>query len=108
LTVGFRHADLAAAITRYASRRRGVFANINSLIRPCKAELQPLHAAWAAEHNRARRADRRDDDSKVQNQATQWHDVSKLVQKHYQEMVSRQLGGPPLGQPLEDCPIRLK
>lgn len=101
-------ADTSAAITSYASRLRGVFASINSQIRQCKAELQPLHAAWAGEHNRARKADRRDDYNKVQNQAKQWHDVGKLVQKHYQEMVSRQLGIPPLGQPLEDCPIRLK
>ena len=106
--VSLQSADTSAAITSYASRLRGVFSNINSQIRQCNVELQPLHAAWVAESNPARKADRRDDYNKVQNQAKQWHDVGKLVQKHYQEMVSRQLGVPPLGQPLEDCPIRLK
>lgn len=101
-------ADTDTAINSYASRLRGVFGNINAQLRQLKAELQPLHAEWVAEHNRARKADRRDDYNKVQHKAKEWHEAGKLVQKHYQEMVSRQVGVPPLGQTLESCPIRLK
>lgn len=101
-------ADTSAAINSYASRLRGVFSSINSQIRHCKAEMRPLYTAWERETNKARKADRRDDYNKVHTQAKQWHDAGKLVRDHYQEMVSRQLGIPALGQPLEDCPIRIK